>query len=259
MDPRESRFHHYSDLDTASEAAARAIARTLINAVKVRSAASLVLAGGSTPRSIHAHLAGPELSPAIPWHLVHLFWGDERCVPPDDATSNYAMAKTPLIDLIEIPLENIHRIHGELPPPEGAALYEADRRRHLGGGGPPAFDCIMLGMGADGHTASLFPGDPLLEETERFVGVTDGRRASPPVPRISLTLPALNGARNVVFAVSGKSKRRVVREIEEQVEGSRRYPAARVRCADSTVWFIAVDNSPGTNSRSLTPTPPDRS
>ena len=160
---------------------------------------------------------------------MHLFWGDERCVPPDDAASNYRHGAGDLLDHIEIPPENVHRIQGELPPPEAAALYEAELRRHFGDGKPPDFDCVMLGMGADGHTASLFPGDPLLDETERWAGVTDGLHASPPVPRVSLTLPAFNAARNVVFAVSGEAKRRVVRDIETQVEGFRRYPAARVR------------------------------
>ena len=175
---------------------------------------------------------------------MHLFWGDERCVPPNDAESNYAMARETLLDHIEIPPENVHRVRGELPPPEAAARYEAELRRHFGAGDPPAFDCVMLGMGADGHTASLFPDDPLLDETERWVGVTDGLHAAPPVPRVSLTLPALNAARNVVFAVSGEAKRRVVRDIEEQVEGYRQYPAARVRCAGSTLWFVAADDKP---------------
>jgi 6-phosphogluconolactonase len=235
------RFLHFADLETASEAAAREIARTLIDAVETRSTATLVLAGGSTPRSIHAHLAKPALSSLIPWHLVHLFWGDERCVPPDDASSNYAMARATLIDSIEIPQENVHRILGELPPPEAAARYEAELRRHFGDGDPPAFDCVMLGMGADGHTASLFPGDPLLDETERWVGTTDGLDASPPVPRVSLTPPPLNAAREVLFAVSGEAKSRVVRDIEEQIEGFQQYPAARILCAGTTAWFVAAD------------------
>lgn len=241
MGPRRPRFLHFADLETASEAAAREIARTLIGAVEARSTAALVLAGGSTPRLIHAHLADPKLSPSIPWRFVHLFWGDERCVPPNDAASNYAMARATLIDLIEIPPENVHRILGELPPPEAAARYEAELRRHFGDGDPPAFDCVMLGMGADGHTASLFPGDPLLDETERWVGTTDRLDALPPVPRVSLTLPPLNAAREVVFAVSGKAKRRVVRDIEEQIEGFQQYPAARIRCAGTTLWFVAAD------------------
>ncbi len=242
MNPRDPRFLHFADLEAASEAAAREIARILIDAVETRSTASLVLAGGSTPRSIHAQLAGPELSPAIPWRLVQLFWGDERCVPPDDAASNFAMARATLLDLNEIPTANIHRIRGELPPPEAAVLYEAELRRHFGADDPPAFDCVILGMGADGHTASLFHGDPLLDETERWVGATDGVHAAPPVPRVSLTLPVLNAARNVVFAVSGEAKRRTVRDIEQRVEGFRRYPAARVCCAGSTQWFIGTDD-----------------
>ena len=241
VDSRDLRFLHFGDLETAGEAAARTIARTLIYAVKVRSTATLVLAGGSTPRSIHANLADPILSSHIPWNLVHLFWGDERCLPPDDATSNFAMAKATLLDLVEIPPENVHRIHGELPPSEAAALYEAELRRYFSDAGPPAFDCVMLGMGADGHTASLFPGDPLLDETKRWVGVTDGLHAEPPVPRVSLTLPALNAAQNVVFVVSGEAKGRIVRDIEKHAEGFRQYPAAQVRSTGSTLWFVAAE------------------
>jgi len=241
VDPRDIRFLHFADSETASEAAARKTARVLIDAVEARSAATLVLAGGSTPRPIHAHLADPKLSSHIPWNHVHLFWGDERCVPPDDATSNYAMAKTTLLDLVEIPAENVHRIHGELPPPEAAAIFEAELRRYFGGGGPPAFDCVMLGMGADGHTASLFPGDPLLDETVRWAGVTDGLQASPPIPRVSLTLPVLNAAREVVFAVSGETKRGVVEDIENRVGSFKQYPAAQIHCAGSTLWFVAAN------------------
>lgn len=205
--------------------------------------ASFVLAGGSTPRSIYRRLADGEISPSVPWHRVHVFWGDERCVPPDDESSNYAMARASLLDRIEIPPENIHRIRGELAPAEAAARYEAGLRRHFGNDGPPAFDCVMLGMGADGHTASLFPGDPLVDEAERWVGVTEGLRASPVVPRVSLTLPVLNAARKIVFTVVGEPKRPVVRDIEERIEGFRRFPAARVLCSGPTLWFVAGEGA----------------
>ena len=242
MSRRDPQFLQFDDMEAASEAAAREIARTLIEAVEARSTAAFVLAGGSTPRSIYRRLSDPELSPPVPWPLVHLFWGDERCVPPDNDAGNYAMARSSLLDRIEIPPENVHRILGELPPSEAAARYETELRRHFGDGRPPAFDCVTLGMGADGHTASLFPGDPLVDESERWVGSTDGSKASPPVPRVSLTLPVLNAGRKVVFAVSGEAKRRIVRDIEERVEGSRRYPAARINAAGSTLWFVAAES-----------------
>ena len=237
-------FRHFADLAAAAEAAARDVARTLIEAVENRSGATLVLAGGSTPRAIHRCLVDPGMSPRIPWHNVHLFWGDERCVPPDDEASNFAMARSSLIDRIEIPPGNIHRIRGELPPAEAAARYETELTRHFGDGVPPAFDCVMLGMGADGHTASLFPGDELVDESGRWVGWTDGTHALPPVPRVSLTLPALNAARRAIFVVSGKTKGRIVRDIEEGSERSRTYPAARVRCAGSTTWYVAAEDAP---------------
>jgi 6-phosphogluconolactonase len=239
---RDPQFLHFPDMGAAAEAAAHEIARSLRGAVESRSSASLVLAGGSTPRPIHTLLAESGRSPSVSWRRVHLFWGDERCVPPDHEASNFAFARSSLLDLIDIPPENVHRIPGELPPAEAAARYEAELRRHFGDGRPPAFDCVMLGMGPDGHTASLFPEDPLLEETEHWVGATCGLYAAPPVPRVSLTLPVLNAARQVVFAVSGEAKRRVVREIEEQAAGCGRYPAARVHCAGSTLWFVAAES-----------------
>ncbi len=242
VNTRRPQFFHLTDMEAVDDAAAREIARTLIDAVEARTTATLVLAGGSTPRSIHARLADRECSPPVPWHLVHLFWGDERCVPPEDNASNFAMAQETLLDRIEIPPENIHPIRGDLPPPEAASRYETELRRHFGDGRPPAFDCVMLGIGADGHTASLFPGDPLIDETEHWVGVTDGSKASPPVPRVSLTLPVLNAARKVVFVVSGAAKRRVVRDIEEHAEDFRRYPAAQINAAGSTLWFIAANS-----------------
>ena len=242
MNRPEVQFRHVADLHAAGEAAAHEIARTLVEAVEARSTASLVLSGGSTPRSIHRHLSDPELSRRIPWHLVHIFWGDERCVPPEEGASNFAMARSTLLDRIEIPPENLHRIRGELSPIDAAAHYEGELRRTFGDR-PPVFDCVMLGMGADGHTASLFPGDPLVDETERRVGWTDGTGASPPVPRVSLTLPTLNAARKVIFVISGEAKGRIVREIEERVEGFRRYPAAHVRATVSTLWFVAAGES----------------
>jgi 6-phosphogluconolactonase len=244
VDDRRPRFLHFAAMVAASEAAAREIARTLIEAVELRSEAALVVAGGSTPRPIYALLADAEAVPRVPWQRVHVFWGDERCVAPDDENSNYAMVRAALLDRIAIPPDNVHRVCGELPPAAAAARYEAELRRRFGGGRPPVFDCIMLGMGADGHTASLFPGDPLAEETERWVGGAEGRRASPAVPRVSLTLPVLNAARKIVFIVSGEAKRRVVRDIEERAEGSERYPAARVGAADAALWFVA-ESEPG--------------
>ncbi len=242
MNRHDPRFLHFADMGAVGDAGTREIARSLIEAVEARSTAALVLAGGSTPRSIHARLAERGRTPAIPWSRVHLFWGDERCVPPDDEASNFAFARSTLLDLIDIPAGNVHRIRGELPPAEAAGRYEAELRRHFGDCGPPAFDCVMLGMGADGHTASLFPGDPLVDETKLWVGTTDGLGAAPPVPRVSLTLPVLNAARQVVFAVSGEAKQRVALEIEEQSAGLGHYPAARVRCAGSTLWFVASES-----------------
>jgi 6-phosphogluconolactonase len=235
-------FLRFADLEGAGDAAASEIARTLVAAVETRSTASLVLSGGSTPRGIHRRLSDPEFSPPIPWSRIHVFWGDERCVPPDDKASNFAMARATLLDRIEIPPDNVHRIHGELSAGAAATQYETELRRRFNDGRPPAFDCVVLGMGADGHTASLFPGDPLLDETDRWVGSTAGIQASPPVPRVSLTLPALNAASTIVVVVSGEAKRRIVRDIENRAEGVERYPVARVHPSGSMLWFVAEES-----------------
>lgn len=166
---------------------------------------SVALSGGSTPRSLYAYLALPEVSRRIHWNAVHLFWGDERCVPPDHTDSNFRMVSETLLEHIPIPQSNIHRIPGELQPAEAAAHYEHDLRNYFGE--TPRIDLALLGMGEDGHTASLFPGSPALDEMTHWV--VDVEHLIPPPPlvsRITLTLPVFNAAHNIVFLVAGLSK-----------------------------------------------------
>jgi 6-phosphogluconolactonase len=187
----------------------------------------------------------------MPWPHIHLFWGDERCVPPDHPESNFSMAFRALISRVPIPSQNVHRVPAEIEPPEDAAkAYEKILRVFFGPsnthpnrpheGGPfPAFDLILLGVGGDGHTASLFPGGRALEETKRWVTGVRTPHGSPPVARITLTLPLINRGRHILFLVSGSGKRDVLRSIlDDPDSAARRYPAARVNPEGRAVWLV---------------------
>mgnify|MGYP001008074648 CR=1 FL=1 len=171
---------------------------------------AVALSGGSTPRSIYQELAKSEHQTFLNWEKIHLFWGDERHVPPDDPESNYKMVKDALLKHIEIPKENIHRVPAEKTVHEAAYLYEAELRQFFVEDWP-RFDLVLLGMGTDGHTASLFPRSAGLEEEKRwFIGnqVSEIRKW-----RLTLTKYAINAARNVIVLVQGASKANMLAEV----------------------------------------------
>jgi 6-phosphogluconolactonase len=203
---------------------------------------AVALAGGSTPRAAYALLASPEFSERVDWPRVHLFWGDERCVPPDHADSNYRMVEEALLAKIRIPPENIHRMPGEKEPAAAAAAYEAELRKFFAveRGGWPRFDLIFLGLGEDGHTASLFPGVAALDETDRWVAAVYVEKFRS--YRLTLTLPAINAAAQVTFLVSGASKAKIVGEILSSDSSSSDYPAAKVSPSDGRLtWMLDRD------------------
>jgi len=174
-------------------------------AVRERDIFNLALAGGTTPMALYQALGSGRSAGSELWRHTHLFWGDERVVPPDDPASNYGVAWKVGLQRLPVPTENVHRVRGESEDPRRAAIqYESELRDHFTGGPWPRFDLVLLGLGADGHTASLFPGSDALEERERWTEVADG--GDPPRPRVTLTLPALNGAATVLFLVTGASK-----------------------------------------------------
>jgi 6-phosphogluconolactonase len=187
-----------------------------------------------------------ELAPRVDWSRVHVFWGDERCVPPDHPDSNYRMAREALLDRVLLPEANVHRIEGELGPEEAAVAYERTLRaffvEHSGEGGgaaAPRFDLILLGMGKDGHTASLFPGHPVLEETKRWVAAVAVPAIAPALPRVTLTLPVLNVAGGVTFVVAGREKREVLRAVLDNPETARDlYPAAMIQPRGRLTWLL---------------------
>lgn len=222
-----------------SEAAAKLFTARVAEAVSARGRFTAALSGGKTPVAIYAFLAQAPFISQIPWACVHLFWGDERCVPPDHGDSNYRLVRELLLDHVPIPPANIHRMPGEMDPAEAAARYEGQLRDFFAphGDGPPVFDFILLGLGEDGHTASLFPGTRAIREPARWVlgHYVDLQKGW----RITLTPPVINAARMVAFIVAGAGKAAVLKEILEGPFRPDTLPAQIVRPADGTLlWML---------------------
>lgn len=247
-------------LSEMAAAVAADLAAAIAGAARNNTPYFVALSGGSTPGALFGHLARPETAREIRWEWVHFFWGDERCVPPDHPESNYGMARRMLFDHIPIPAENIHRIRGESGPAKEAVRYarEIMMRLPADATGRPVFDRIFLGMGEDGHTASLFPGSPALTESDKICTV-----AIHPVSgqkRITLTLPVINAAREVHFLVSGAAKSDRVAQIFHQTSGYEQLPAAKIHPPDGKLlWHLdreaAAGIEPGSLSASQRKTP----
>ena len=233
----------FADLDALSRAAADELAAIARAAVADRGTCSLALSGGSTPKRLFQLLAQRGRD-ALPWDHIELWWGDESTVPPDHADSNYRMTREALLDPLGLPLglaaSHVHPIDGALADHDAAArAYERALVTALGS--PPVFDLVLLGMGPDGHTASLFPGSPALAETARWVVANPV--TSPLVhgstTRITLTAPALNAARKIWFLVAGADKAATLAQVLEGPRDSTRYPSQLIapRSGD-LVWFV---------------------
>lgn len=175
------------------------------DAISSRGRFNAVLSGGTTPLGLYSLLASEPFSSRVDWSAVHLYWGDERCVPTDHSESNFGMVKKVLLDFLDIPGENVHPMKGELGPEEGARDYENLIMDFSTGEGGMLFDLVFLGLGADGHTASLFPGSRAVNEASRRVFPVS-RDESGGHARITLTLPALNSASIVIFLIAGGAK-----------------------------------------------------
>lgn len=208
-------------------AAAAWVADSIAAVLAERERCSLALAGGNTPRAIYEELADRYVN--LPWQLLDIFFGDERCVPPDDPASNYDMAREALLSRVPIGPEQVHRMRGELPDRNAAALdYESEL--------PASLDILLLGMGADGHTASLFPGAPQLRERER--SVVPSTSPSPPAERLTITPPVIERARHVGVMVAGKSKSEAVARVLEGALDTEVVPA---RLALRGSWILDGD------------------
>ncbi len=230
----------YPDIDALSRAALDELVRITGDAVRQRGRFAVALSGGHTPETLYRLWAYSERQDArTPWDKVHLFWGDERYVPKEDALSNYRMTREALIAHVAIPTANVHRVPGPgdaATPEEAAQKYEADLRKFFGSA-PPAFDLQLLGLGVEGHTASLFPGSPALEEKTRWVMAVEAP-AKPP-KRLTLTPAVLNQARNTFFLVAGADKREIIHALRSEPEATpSQYPAGRIQPVGSVVWFL---------------------
>ncbi len=230
----EPAVHVHPSLDSLSRAAAARA--TLLLRTAPDGPITLALSGGSTPRPFHRELA-TTYREDIPWERLHVFWGDERFVPFDASGNNARMAFETLLNDVPIPPDQIHRIPTEDDDPEhAAARYEAELHRFFEGR-EARFDLMVMGVGDDGHTASLFPDHPALHETERWVRAVRAPTYITPPVRITMTLPLINQSRCVLFLVSGEKKKSPMEAILR--EGSAAgYPAARVTATESVDWFL---------------------
>ncbi len=226
----------FPDAESLAMGAAERVGEAARAAVDARGRFALALSGGRTPQRLYQLLAEGRGGP-VDWSKVHVFWGDERCVPPDDPDSNYGMAWWTLLDHVPIPPDHVHRMRAEDAPDRAAASYEADLRAFFGG--PSAFDLVLLGLGPDGHTASLFPGSEALNEPFRWALPSRAPEGVEPAQRLTLTLPALNAAMQAMFLVTGAEKASVVTDILTDLDSAAaRYPAARVRPAGRLLWLL---------------------
>jgi 6-phosphogluconolactonase len=235
----EAALFIHPDARAASHAVADSFARQAAAAVEAGGRFSVALTGGSGPVEAYRLLGQEPFRSRIPWKDVHLFWGDERCVPPGHARSNFRMANAAFISRVPLPAKNVHRMRGELPPAEGAARY-GDELAAFFGDGWPRFDLVHLGVGPDAHVASLFPFSQPLRERDR--AVTTNLHLPDGEPRITLTMPVLNAAARVEMIVVGRSKADVAWTVLRGPLDPFRFPAQLVRPVDGELaWMLDGD------------------
>lgn len=226
----------FPNLEALSQAAAQLVVKHCNLAIKAQARFSMVLSGGNTPQRTYELLGSPPYRDQIAWEKVHVFWGDERCVPIDDPRSNAKMTYDALLDKIPIPLHQIHPIMCSGNPSEAASDYEGELKAFFGDQ-PPRFDLIFLGLGGDGHTASLFPRTPVLKERQRWVA--DVYVPGQDFQRVTLTVPLINAAAAVVFIVSGSDKAQSLYQVREGVVNTERFPAQLISPVDGQlIWLV---------------------
>jgi 6-phosphogluconolactonase len=223
----------YETPEELAEAAARDFASRAREAINERGRFAVALAGGSTPKAAYEVLAR-DYAGALDWSKVHVFFGDERTVPPDHEDSNYRMAYEALLS--RAPVRSVHRMRGELPPEEAAAAYEEELREFFGPDDVPRFDLILCGLGEDGHTLSLFPETAALDITDRWVVANPVLKLE--TTRLTLTIPVLNASRAVTFLVAGEGKADVLKQILEGDADPRAYPAKLVNPKSGDLTWI---------------------
>jgi 6-phosphogluconolactonase len=227
----------YPDVAALSRAAADMIAAAAQTAVEERGRFTLCLSGGSTPRTLYQLLAA-EYRERVPWAATSVFFGDERCVPPDNPDSNYAMARAVLLSQISGLETRTHRIEGERAPADAAVRYEVVLRGEFDAPGD-SFDILLLGIGTDGHTASLFPGSPALAERRHWVVATEAPPTAATRARVTLTYPLLNGADTTLILCAGADKRDILGKISAaRADAPARYPVMQIAPRERLCWLL---------------------
>lgn len=229
------------------QAAADLFVRTCA-AATARGTCSVALSGGSTPIPFHQLLASPTYRDKIDWSRIEWYWGDDRCVPPDDPESNYRMARETLLDAVPAPPDHIHRMRTELPPAEAAAAYEQEIQRgfDLSQGQFPRFDFVLLGMGPDGHTASLFPHTAALSVRDKIVVANAVPQLN--TQRVTLTAPAINSAATILFLIEGANKADSLYEVLRGARNPDLYPSQLIAPRNGDLlWY--VDTAAGARLR----------
>lgn len=227
----------FDDAESVARAAAELFARLSRESVAERGTFSVALSGGTTPRRVYELLASDEYREHVSWPSVHVFFGDERTVPPDHAESNYRMASEALLSRVALPAENVHRIEGVGDAAANASDYESVMRGFFGDEEWPRFDLVFLGMGDDGHTASLFPNTAALEESRAWVAANRVEKFG--AWRITLTAPAINAARRVIFLVTGAGKAERLSEVLNGARDPSRLPSQMIQPRDGQLeWYL---------------------
>jgi 6-phosphogluconolactonase len=231
-------YYVYKDAAGFARHAAQFFADQIGAAVEKRGVARIAISGGNTPRPVFALLSGDEFHDRVPWRNVQLFWVDERCVPPDHKDSNYGMTKAALLDKVPLSPTNVFRMEGELDPEEAAARYESAIRGQfrLEGAELPTFDLVALGMGDDGHTASLFPHTAGLHELGRIVIANHVPQKN--TWRITQTSPVINHARNVIFLIQGADKAAVLQRVLQGPYDPETLPSQLIQPANGKITIL---------------------
>jgi len=225
------------DAEAVAQAAAERFAGLAAEAIEARGRFSVALAGGTTPRRVYELLAGEEWRGRVDWGRVHVFFGDERCVPADHADSNYRMANEALLSRVTLPPANVHRIEGQGDAAANASRYEDELRGFFAEEGRPRLDLLMLGMGDDGHTLSLFPHTPALGESALWVAANRVEKLG--AWRITLTAAAANAARRALFLVTGAGKSARLREVLLGPRDPERLPSQLIRPSEGALeWLV---------------------
>ncbi|MBO1224135.1 MAG: 6-phosphogluconolactonase [Candidatus Scalindua sediminis] len=235
----EKRIHVYPNKEKLVAATTERVINLIGQAIQENGLCNIALAGGNTPREVYSMLAANSYRDRVDWNGLHLFWGDERMVPPEHQDSNFRMVQQTLLEHIKIPDGNVHRIRGEITPEQAASEY-AELLHNSFRKDSPRFDLILLGIGEDGHTASLFPDTDAIEECERHAVAVFVPRLN--TWRVTLTLPVLNAAREVIFLVSGNSKSNIIQRIMNIKQPTKDLPATMVNPENGTLrWMLDSD------------------